>query len=297
MRTPLTVTDLINTGRVLLFIFLITITCTIRNATAQQLHLNEVMASNAGTITDADGDAGDWIEIIWSGDEPLNLLGYGLSDDYNRPFRWLFPDKTIQPGEFLLIWATGKNRRDPTGELHTDFSIAASGEELILTSPDSTRLDELKPTEIPTDISLGRYPDGTGDWYFFANPTPGSANRDDGYRELLEPVSFSQPGRFSGSDFELQLTHPDPGVTIIYTLDGSVPDPANLEGKTYSYMDRYLTDARELQDRTFTSLIFDPENPIQITDRTGDPNYLSRMQSVTTDNPEPDYFPSHNIFK
>lgn len=297
MRTLLTVTDLLNSGRVLLFIFLVTTICTFRNVTAQQLHLNEVMASNAATITDADGDAGDWIEIIWSGDEPLHLQGYGLSDDYNRPFRWQFPDMTMQPGEYLLIWASGKNRRDPSGELHTDFSIAASGEELILTSRDSTRLDELTPTEIPTDISFGRYPDGTGDWHFFANPTPGSANRDDGYQELLEPVTFSQAGGFSGSDFELQLTHPDPDVTIIYTLDGSVPDQANLEGRTYPYMDRYLTDARELQDRTYTSLIYEPESLILITDRTGDPNYLSRMQSVTTDDPEPDYFPSQNIFK
>ncbi|TVQ15658.1 MAG: T9SS C-terminal target domain-containing protein [Balneolaceae bacterium] len=297
MRLDFTNAACLHRGRTILFIFFISVICPIQFAAAQNLHLNEVMASNNATITDADGDAGDWIEITNSGEESLNLQDYGLSDDYSRPFRWRFPEITIQPGDFLLIWATGKDRTDPSGELHTNFSISAAGEEVILTSPDGIRIDELPPTAIPTDISFGRYPDGTGDWYYFKNPTPGGPNSPDGYQELLEPVTFSHAGGFSAGSFELQLTHPDQEVTIIYTLDGSVPDPANLDGRTYSYMDRYLTSARELQDRTYTSLVYDSAKPIQISDRSAEPNYLSRMQSVTTSNPEPDFYPSTSIFK
>jgi hypothetical protein len=162
-------------------IFLL-IVCNTITSTAQDLYLNEIMASNSSTIYDEDGDAEDWIELFYAGENLLNLQGFGLSDDYDRPFRWVFPDITIQPGDFLLVWASGKNRRDPMNPLHTNFSIAAAGEEIILTAPDSTRIDELPPTEIPTDVSIGRLPDGVGDWQFFTTPTPGTSNTTDGYQ-------------------------------------------------------------------------------------------------------------------
>ena len=268
-----------------------------RIAEAQSLYLNEIMASNGNSIMDEDGDTEDWVELFYNGTEPLNLQGYGLSDDYDRPFRWVFPDITMQPGDFLLVWASGKDRTDPQSELHTNFAIAADGEEVILTAPDEERLDELPPTRIPTDISLGRYPDGTGEWFFYTQPTPHLTNRETGYRELLDPVSFSHDAGFYSEDFDLELDHPDPDVTIIYTLDGSEPDPENLDGTTYQHMDRYRP-AGNLLDKTFESLVYDDENqPLTVTNRINEPNYFSRMQSAFEDNTTPYYFPDNPVSK
>lgn len=269
----------------------------IHTAEAQQLYLNEIMASNATSITDEDYDAEDWIEIYNAGDDPVNLEGYGLSDDYDNPMRWEFPGVIIGPGEFLLVWASGKDRTDPAGELHTNFAIAMAGEEVLLTSPDGERLDELPPTRIPTDISIGRYPDGTGEWHFYRNPTPGEPNGPDGYLEMLEPVTFSHEAGFYTSGFNLKLSHPDPDVTLIYTLDGSEPDPDNLDGTTWQHMDRYRSGNQQLLEKSYTSLVYDPDNPIVIRDRTNDPNYLSRMQTAFEQSANPYYFPSNNIFK
>jgi len=261
---------------------------------AQQLFLNEIVASNGSGIADEDGDNEDWIELYYAGDGPLSLEGFGLSDDYNRPFRWVFPDVTIQPGEFLLVWASGKDRSDPVGELHTNFSIASAGEEVLLTTPDGERIDELEPTEIPTDISLARYPDGTGDWYFYEHPTPGQPNGDDGYRDILNPVEFSHTGGFFDTPFELTLTHPDPDVTIYYTLDGSEPNPEHVGGQTYSYMDRYRPSG-DLQERSFETLLY--SRSVTIEERTDQPNYLSHMQSAFESSVTPYYFPEEPIFK
>jgi hypothetical protein len=85
------------------------------NAGAQSIALNEVMASNSVTLTDQDGDYEDWIELFNYGSEPVNLEGFGLSDNYDDPFRWVFPGVIIQPGEFLLVWASGKDRRPEAG--------------------------------------------------------------------------------------------------------------------------------------------------------------------------------------
>ncbi len=261
---------------------------------AQQLYLNEVLASNGNNITDEDGDNEDWIEIVYLGDEPLNLEGYGLSDDNDRPFRWVFPDITIQSGEYLLIWTSGKDRSDLSGELHTNYSISAGGEEIILTTPDGERIDELEPTEISTDISLGRYPNGTGEWYFYDTPTPNEQNGSDGYQDILDPVSVSHQGGFYSAPFELELTHPDPEVTIYYTLDGSEPDPEKAGGQTYEYMDRYRPSG-DLQTRSYETLEYSA--PISIEDRTDQPNYLSRMQSTYEQSADPYYFPSGLVYK
>ncbi|MDG5766203.1 CotH kinase family protein [Balneolales bacterium ANBcel1] len=277
----------------IIFILLLIVT----PVSGQQLYLNEIMASNGATIADEDGDNEDWVEIYYAGEEPLNLEGFGLSDDYDRPFRWEFPDITIQPGEFLLVWASNKDRRDPDGELHTNFAISSAGEEVILTAPDGQRLDELPPTEIPTDISIGRYPDGIGDWYFYAHPTPGEPNGDDGYQEMLEPVSYSHQGGFYTGDFQLELSHPDPDVTIIYTLDGSEPDPNNLDGTTWLHMDRYRTWGQQLLEHTYASRQYNPSAPIEIRNRTSDPNHVTHMQTRFEDSPNPDYFPNNPIFK
>ena len=72
---------------------------------AQTIAINEVMASNHSTIADEDGDFEDWIELYNYGDTPVNLYGYGLSDDYDNLMKWVFPDVTIEPGEYLLVWA------------------------------------------------------------------------------------------------------------------------------------------------------------------------------------------------
>ncbi len=178
------------------------------------------MASNNATIADEDGDYPDWIEIYNFGDEPINLSGFGLSDDYDNPFRWVLPDTTIGAGEFMLIWASNKDRADPGRELHTNFAIDSDGEEVLLIRTDSTRIDELPPTEIPTDISIGRQPDGTGDWVYFDKPTPGGPNTTESISELLEPPVFSHQPGFYTSGFDLEITHPDPDVTLYFTTNG-----------------------------------------------------------------------------
>jgi hypothetical protein len=264
-------------------------------AQSPPLYLNEVMASNAATIEDEDGDAEDWIEIYYAGDEPLQLAGYGLSDDYDRPFRWTFPDVTVMPGEFLLVWASGKDRNVPGSPLHTNYSISAAGEEIILTAPDGTRLDELMPTAIPTDVSIGRQPDGVGDWVFFTSPTPGSTNNTKGFQETLEPVVFSHDGGFyTQSQINLTLSHPDPNASIIYTIDGSEPEPGNLGVRSYPYKARYGGGSTVGQD-TYESLEY--WSSIPITDRTSEPNVVSRMRSTFATEESPYYYPSHSIYK
>ncbi len=85
--------------------------------TEAQIIINEVMATNHSFISDEDGSFEDWIEIKNIDTNPINLSGYGLSDDPENPRKWIFPDYIVQPGELLLVWASGKDRKPAMGEM------------------------------------------------------------------------------------------------------------------------------------------------------------------------------------
>ncbi|MBN1422226.1 MAG: CotH kinase family protein [Planctomycetes bacterium] len=77
---------------------------------AAQIAINEVLASNRDTNRDEDDDSSDWLEITAGGAVPISLLGYGLTNDIKLLHKWVFPDIVISPGEYLLVWCSGKDR-------------------------------------------------------------------------------------------------------------------------------------------------------------------------------------------
>ncbi len=357
-------------------------------AQAATVRINEVMASNGSTIADEDGDYEDWIELYNYGEEPVDLAGWGLSDSYDNPFKWTFPEETlIGAGEYLLVWASGKDRvpgeildtgilrqvymgipgtsvsdltdhhsypdnpsssnlvedyfeapiniadeygqrmhgtlippltgtyrfwissddnsalylstdanpdnaaliasvpgwthsrewtkyatqvSDPvhlvagqpyylsalmkegfggdhlavrwekpggiiespmsaghihqiSRQYHANYSIAAGGEEVLLTAPDGTRVDELHPMLLPRDVSVGRVEGGDDVWFFFDEPTPGMPNESTPYFGILDPPLFSHPPGFYAQPFDLEVYHPDPEATVRYTKSGDLP--------------------------------------------------------------------------
>jgi len=380
---------------------------------SQDLKINEVMSSNATTIADEDGDYPDWVELYNNGSDTIDLNGYGLSDNENDPFKWVFPHAIIQPQQHLLIFASGKDRRiaishwetiinwgdewkyrsgdasiaanwntinyddsgwltgasgfgygdgddstvvtntisifvrkvftidslnniakallhvdyddgfvaylngveiarsnigvpgvtpsynqpasaareaeiyqgnypekydidsiqtllqqgnnvlaiqvhnvtatssdlslipfftlgmltipdNPFGfpeilqldlpVLHTNFKISSTGETLLLSEPERAIVDIVQLEDIPVDVSRGRQPDGSSNWYLFYNPTPGDSNVTQGYLEVAEEPYFSQPGGFYTGTVVVELNTESPVATIRYSLEGSEPN-------------------------------------------------------------------------
>ena len=85
----------------------------VREPVYADLVINELLADNSQTNFDEEGDNEDWAEFYNSGPEVLRLEGYALSDDPLLPQKWLFPDIELFPGEYLLVWLSGKDRYEP----------------------------------------------------------------------------------------------------------------------------------------------------------------------------------------
>ena len=123
-----------------------------------QVHLSEFSAVNSTGLEDEDGSVEDWIEIANFGATPVNLGGWHLTDDRNDPRKWTFPDTTLAPNGYLVVFASGKDRRTPGAPLHTNFRLSAEGEYLALVMPDGvTTADEFAlayPRQF-RDVSFG----------------------------------------------------------------------------------------------------------------------------------------------
>ena len=387
---------------------------------AQGVVINELMPANSSTIADEDQDYPDWIELYNRDTQAVNLNGYSLSDDPEQPFRWIFHTAILQPDEYLLIFASGKDRRiqishwetiidwgdewryrvgisespanwntlsfndsywlkgpsgfgygdnddnsiiptnrmsvfarkkfiiaDPasvstallhvdyddafvaylngteiaranvgqpgipvrfdqpastareaqiylggkpelfivdsiqslilSGEnvlaiqvqntdvnssdltlipfftlgltgvppdtggvpeilqpvssllnLHTNFSIKASGENLILRDSTGTLVDQISTGPISADVSYGRKPDGSVAWFYFDKATPGSGNTTAAFLALAEEPQFSHSGGIYTGDFNLELSVSSPLQKIYYTLDGTEPTTSSF---------------------------------------------------------------------
>jgi hypothetical protein len=145
------------------------------------LVINEIMAGNSLSVSDQDGEYDDWVELYNGNNFSLNLNGYFLSDNEDDLTRWAFPNISIQPDDYLIIWC------DTAGAsqlgLHTTYRLSADQEEVYLTSPTSVVLDAVHYVNMPTDMGYARLPNGSGTMQYQnhtydANNQPISANLD-----------------------------------------------------------------------------------------------------------------------
>ncbi len=102
---------------------------------AQDIRINELMASNTGTIYDEDGDTPDWIELNNFSDNAVDLSGYFLSDDSDDLYKWSVPAISLASNNPFLIFASGKDR----AHLPVDwYSIIDRGDEWKYIIPDGS---------------------------------------------------------------------------------------------------------------------------------------------------------------
>ena len=195
------------------------------------LVINEFMAANQTGLTDQDGDYADWIELYNPGDYAVNLAGWALTDDPDQPQKWRLPDINLGDHEYLLIFASGKDRRptQPNAELHTNFKLKRAGEFLGLYNTFDGRFvdtagifpGEMFPEQL-TDIPFGR--DSETSYGYLAKSTPGRPNDVAWlWRGLTAPVVFSQERGFYKAPLTLKLSTTNFDATIRYTTDGSRP--------------------------------------------------------------------------
>jgi hypothetical protein len=211
------------------FTVLFSATLTLNATVTHKLLISEFMALNKSVLADVDGEYSDWVELYNPGETTVDLTGWYLTDNASFLSKWTFPTATIGAGQYLLIWASGKDKVTSTGEIHTNFKLSGTGEYLALVEPDTMNIAYEYAPNFPaqqTDISYGIY---LGQQTYFKDPTPGAGNSIGS--QILTPV-FSVTRGFFTDPFTVNLSVADATATIRYTTDGI--RPTATVGKLYT---------------------------------------------------------------
>jgi len=200
--------------------------------------LTEFAAVGSGDPKDEDGDSPDWIEIHNPNEYRLSLDGYFLSDDPAGASRWRLPHVEIPAGERLVVFASGKDRSNPAGALHTNFRLRQEGDVLALIDRDGQTVlrrfpsvasgqDRFPPLRNGVSYGVG----SSGREGFLRPPTPGTANGD-AHAGVVEDTKFSHNRGLYDAPFAVSVTTATAGAVIRYTTDRTIPTPTH--GQIYA---------------------------------------------------------------
>jgi hypothetical protein len=226
---------------VLLAVFLIYPQSLAEQATATEEDLlfsvviNELLADNHSGLKDEDGERFDWLELHNYGQHTVKLENAYLTDSRKDLTRWQFPDIDLAAGGYLVVFLSGKDRRESDSPLHTSFSIKSKGDYLGLVEKDGVSIVHDYAREFPKqkkDISYGLSPDWNSAkspnlfQCFPEAPSPGTQNLPPVLGDV-KGVKFSVKRGWHRESFKLSLKTKTRGAEIRYTLDGSPPSIGN----------------------------------------------------------------------
>ena len=191
-------------------------------ASARFFDLGGVYINEVSAVAKPKSGNLDWIEIRNGTGSKINLEGYYLSDSFNDPLKWKIPEMSIGAGGYGVIYTSSAEAEQTTKT--APFSIAASGETLLLCDPNGVLIDYFDTGVLYEGNSVGRLNgDEMGSRVFFTSSTKGSANADVYYTTYTDEPRFSQQGGYTAKNTVVEITCEDPNASIYYTTNGDKP--------------------------------------------------------------------------
>ncbi|RQV99438.1 T9SS C-terminal target domain-containing protein [bacterium] len=163
-----------------------------------EIVLNELLAVNGSIQADQDGEYDSWIEFYNNTSDEVSLWGFTLTDENDNPDKWTFPDTSIAANDYLIVWADNDIEQEG---LHLNWEPSATGS-ITFFAPDQTILDEISYSDQIADSSIGRYPNGMGE---FMRMQPTFAAENDSSGPETSSAATQIPARF-----ELLQNFPNP---------------------------------------------------------------------------------------
>ena len=184
-----------------------------------------IPSTHDGGLTDGDGRSSDWIEIHNAGDESMDLAGFHLTDNPDELTKWTFPSVTLDAGDYLVLFASGRSGPDyidSANNLHTNFTLKRSGEYLGLISPKGTIVSEF-------GSATEDYPEQIANVSFgpAQSLTLSDAGSDAFY---LVPIDDSHGTRWTLPQFEAAANGFTPGVASV-GLESAPRNRTNFVGQ------------------------------------------------------------------
>ena len=143
-----------------------------------QIQVNEIFADNGDCCFDEFLETEDFVELINTGDSPVDLAGYYFGDqDGGSVIPSGFPElTTISAGSVLVLWF---DKDLDQGPLHIDAKLNNNGESIIGIDVNGDTIIDINYGPQSEDVSFGSMPDGllfSNEWTLSMCPSPGDFN-------------------------------------------------------------------------------------------------------------------------
>lgn len=256
-----------------------------------QLVINELMQSNVDCIMDDLNEFPDsWVELCNVGTNEVNLGDYRLGITQNADEAWPLPERTLQPGEYVLVYCDKVGSNTVAG-IHTDFRLDSGKNDYITLFRGIDVADQiigLKKQPAP-NIAYGRRIDGSDEWGYMAVPTPAASNCGSLCTDVLGTPAFSVKGgiRIEGEEVRLNITVPSDapaGTVVRFTRDGTEPtlsspvftDPIAVNSNTVVRAKLFCEGYLPSRSTVHSYIFFPNDRPLTlpVVSLVTDPRYL-----------------------
>lgn len=191
------------------------------------LRITEAMSSNRSAFPDETGAFPDWVEITNTGDSPINIKGYGLSDRADK-ITFVFPDLTLAAGEHVIVFASDSTQNEAGETLHAKFKLSSAGDKLFLFGSDGIAFQELDVPAMDYNMSY-TWIDGN-DYIITDQYTPGYDNTQEGYAAFRSSTVL-QSGALVINEICAS------SITTLKDEDGDYPDWIEIHNTTNQAID------------------------------------------------------------
>ena len=138
------------------------------------LVINELMASNAGSVMSPAYNFDSWIELYNPTSQAIDLSGMYLSDDADNLKRWQMPNNvgSVPAKGFRVVWLGS----DEILTNQAPFKLDCDGGIIFLSDRSGQVVTSASYPEALSRTAWARKTDGGDDWGWTAIATPGATN-------------------------------------------------------------------------------------------------------------------------
>ena len=192
--------------------------------------INEVMASNAGSVMSPAINFDSWIELYNPTEQAVNLSGMYLSDDGANLKRWQMPNHigTIPSKGYLVVWMGSNDLKSN----QAPFKLDCDGGTVYLSDKSGSLVTSQEYPAAMSRTSWARKSVDSEAWGWTADVTPGASNATATFADTrLDAPVVNVDSKLFTNTLNVKVSIPN-GATLMYTTDGSLPTAPKSEGQT-----------------------------------------------------------------
>ncbi len=194
--------------------------------TAANIVINEIQVANIDMFVDPSFNYGGWVELFNPTDKAVSLNSLYVSDDAANLTKYnLGRVRGVIPAKgYKVLWFDHCNSQFPS---QIDFKLDFDGGIFFISDANGQLITSQEfPMAIPR-TSYARMVDGSGEWGYTAEPTPGRSNACSKFcTERVEAPVVNKDACFFTGTIAFNVKKPA-GTILRYTTDGTTPTLTN----------------------------------------------------------------------